>query len=68
MVAVPNQFIRTVVFLCTEETDGATQKTVPRATGFFVRVNDIDYVVTARHCVEEAFAYEYIYIRINRES
>lgn len=61
------------MFLCGQvlSDDGST-KIEPSATGFFVRVRDEgsslawDYVVTARHCIEEALADGgQLYIRIN---
>lgn len=61
-----------VVFLCVDEQgeDGVVRP-VPRATGFFVGVREeggsgiLPYVVTARHCVEEA-GRDPLYIRVNR--
>jgi len=71
MEAVPLEFLQTVVFLCVdEETESGLQRK-PKATGFFVRVpienmtDSLDYVVTARHCVDEARQYGKIYIRMN---
>lgn len=73
MVAVPDAYIRTVVFLCVDERDDLGKpRRIPQATGFFVRVplnvrltESVDYLVTARHCVEEAMGYEHLWIRWN---
>ena len=74
METVPDDYMKTVVFLCVDdEVDGSISH-IPKATGFFVRVRlentpdcVVDYVVTARHCVEEARPYGQIYIRQNRK-
>jgi len=74
MEAVPEEYLRTVVFLCVDEQTESGTKRVPKATGFLVRVpiegsinNALDYVVTARHCIHEASSYRQIYIRENRK-
>src|SRR5688500_9791723 len=62
--------LSSVVFLCNEEQgeDGVIRPE-PRATAFFVGVREeggpgvLPYVVTARHCVEEAS--DPLYIRVN---
>ena len=72
MEAVPEEYLKTVVFLCVDEQTANGTHLVPKATGFFVRVtlegsnsDALDYVVTARHCIEEARPYGHIYIREN---
>lgn len=75
MVAVPDDFLRTVVFLCVDEPgDSGIIRPVPKATGFFVRVPleshpsaSVDYLVTARHCIEEAMGAGTLYVRWNRK-
>ena len=74
MVPVPEEFLQTVVFLCVDRSENGITKREPEATGFFVRVPlnskpaaGIDYVVTARHCVEEARAYGTLHVRINKK-
>ena len=76
MVAVPEEFLKSVVFLCVDEPDedGIVQR-IPKATGFFVRVplNDgtaggVDYLVTARHCIEAAVPYEKVFLRWNKKA
>jgi hypothetical protein len=73
MEAVPDENLKTVVFLCVEEETEGGKKRIPRATGFLVNVpiEDspgyiIEYVVTARHCIHEAVKYKQIFIRANR--
>ncbi len=76
MVAVPSDYMRIVVFLTVEERgDDNLLRRIPKATGFILRVPiegisgaAVDYVVTARHCIEEARPYGNIYIRLNRSS
>lgn len=75
MIAVPQEYLRSVGFLCVAEPDGHGKiRQVPKATGFFVRVPlesvrsaSVDYLVTARHCIEEAMPYGNISIRWNRK-
>lgn len=75
MEAIPDKYMKTVAFLCVDEpSTGEANKRIPKATGFFVRVPiegsnvlSIDYVVTARHCIEKARQYGNIYIRGNRK-
>jgi hypothetical protein len=74
MEAIPNNHMKTVVFLCVDESIMGSTKRIPKATGFFVRVpiegsNDlyVDYIVTARHCIEEARQYGVVYVRGNRK-
>ncbi len=77
MVAVPEEFIKTVFFLCVDKLgDGGVSRRTPAATGFFVRVPleggqglAVDYLVTARHCVEDARAggSDALYIRFNKK-
>lgn len=75
MEAVSEESLRTVVFLCVDEPTENGVKRVPKATGLFVRVpienspnHSVDYVVTARHCIEEARPFKYLYIRANRKA
>ncbi len=78
MVDVPNEYLSCVSFLCVDEPDNSGAiRPVPTATGFFVRVPldstppaAIDYVVTARHCVEKARreGHDTIYIRFNKKT
>ena len=78
MVAVPDDYLRAVVFLCIDEpNESGVPRRIPKATGFFVRVRlteqpvteqpapTVDYLVTARHCVEEAMRYEHLWVRWN---
>ena len=78
MVDVSDEFLSCVCFLCVDEPDksGAVGP-VPTATGFFVgvplgstRSPRSRYVVTARHCIEQARAggKNTIYIRFNRKT
>jgi len=73
MVAVPENFMKASVFLCAEQSEGATTVRIPRATGFLVRVDDadlkVDDLVTARHCVHEARAegHSTLWLRANRK-
>lgn len=74
MVAVPPEFLQTVFFLCVDKREDGVTKREPQATSFFVRVplntkpaTGVDYVVTARHCIEEAREYGTPYVRINRK-
>lgn len=61
MMAVPEDHLRCVAFLTLDEADdnGGIRR-VPRATAFFVGIHvegtpyRVDYIVTARHCIEEA--------------
>ena len=77
MVAVPDDYAKTVFFLCVDKVgnDGVSRRT-PAATGFFVRVPlegsqglAVDYLVTARHCIEDARAdgSDALYIRFNKK-
>jgi len=75
MEAIPEEYPKTVVFLCVEEQREGAKQPIPKATGFFVGVHiedspdlRIDYAVTARHCIEEARQHGGIYIRVNRKS
>ena len=75
MVAIPEEFLRSVGFLCVDEPDGdGDVRRIPKATAFFVRVpleesSDarVDYLVTARHCIEEAMPYGDVFVRWNRK-
>ncbi|MEE9261826.1 MAG: hypothetical protein V3U95_04520, partial [Dehalococcoidia bacterium] len=76
MVAVPEAYLRSIGFLCVDEPDGyGNMHRTPKATAFFVRVPlestiakaSVDYLVTARHCIEEAMSYGSIFIRWNRK-
>ncbi len=75
MVPVPEGFLRTVFFLCVEKEDeDGERRRQPHATGFFVRVPLLgdrqagaDYMVTARHCINEARPYDNVYIRFNKK-
>lgn len=78
MVAVPEEFLRTVFFLCIDEVGrDAVLRRTPVATGFFVRVPlegsqslAVDYLVTARHCLEEARAHGSgaLFVRFNKKA
>lgn len=75
MEAIPEEYLKTVVFLCVDEQMEGVKQRIPKATGFFVRVQiedsldlGMDYVVTARHCIEEARQYGEVHIRANRKS
>lgn len=73
-----SEFLSCVCFLCVDEPDNSgAVGSVPTATGFFVGVPlgstppaRIDYVVTARHCIEQARAggKDTLYIRFNRKT
>jgi len=71
MIKVPDLCMQSVVFLCTDETDDDNKIVrTPQATGFFVSVpltQDvwIEYLVTARHCIEMAIPYGKLYVRCN---
>lgn len=71
MIRVPEEHLKSVVFLCVdkENNEGKTIRT-PSATGFYVRVplsKDawVVYLVTARHCIDEARQYGKLYVRTN---
>lgn len=75
MEAIPEEYLKTVVFLCVDEPTANGTQRVPKATGFFVRVplddstnQAVDYVVTARHCIYKAQRYGQVYIRENLKS
>lgn len=72
MEAIPSDYIKTVVFLCVDEPTKNGTNREPKATGFFVRVPiedttdyRVDYVVTARHCIDKARQYGKLYVRFN---
>lgn len=71
MIRIDDDFIKSVIFLCVDEPDKQHQIVrKPKATGFFVRVTltksaRVDYVVTARHCIDEAKEYGKLYVRLN---
>jgi hypothetical protein len=72
MQAIPEEYLRMVVFLCVNEEHQGNIKRIPKATGFFVRVpiegasnKFLDYIITARHCIEEAQKYHDLFIRMN---
>ncbi|MGD0116095.1 MAG: hypothetical protein ABSC13_08860 [Dehalococcoidia bacterium] len=75
MVAIPEEYIKSAVFICVKERRGAVEELVPKATAFWVSValegtqgrGHVAYFVTARHCLYEASAegYEKIYLRFN---
>ena len=76
MVAVPEGYLRSVGFLCVDEPDDSgIKRRIPKATAFFVRVPlesvpnaRVDYLVTARHCIEEAVMLDgNVFIRWNRK-
>jgi hypothetical protein len=74
MVAVPKEYFQTVLFLCVGKPHKGITRRVPQATAFFVRVPlnsnppaGVDYVITARHCIEEAREYDSLYVRINKK-
>jgi hypothetical protein len=73
MVAVPEGFTRPVCFLCVDKETAEGVIREPKATGFFVGFplegvpnTRIDYLVTARHCIEEARPYGTLFARFNR--
>jgi hypothetical protein len=79
MVAVPEEYFQTVFFLCVDKPDETNKRIVkrePQATGFFVRVPlnsnppaGADYLITARHCIEDARQYGgTLYVRINKKA
>ena len=76
MEAVPEDYLKSVVFLTVDVVEDGIQKRKPKATGFLVVVlmegtNDLraHYVVTARHCIDVARRCgDKIYIRMNRKS
>lgn len=75
MEAIPEDFMKTVVFLCVDESIDGVTKRIPKATGFFVRVPvedstdiSIDYLVTAGHCINEARKYGILHIRVNHKA
>lgn len=75
MEAVPDEAMRTVVFLCVDEQGEGGTRRVPKATGLFVRVpvedspsHAVDYIVTARHCIDSARPFKNLYIRLNRKN
>ena len=76
MEVIHDEYLKTVVFLCVIDT-GATGVVIstPKATGFLVSVplegthdTRVNYVVTARHCLEGARAdnCQQLNIRLNR--
>jgi hypothetical protein len=74
MVAIPEAFIKSAVFLCVEEGSKAgVMKLIPKATAFLVSIpiegttGHVAYFVTARHCLYEARAegHDTIYLRFN---
>ena len=72
MEAVPDELLRSTVFLSVRTVDGGVSGNKPVATGFWVRVpiegfpgKGADYIVTARHCIEEARGRGSIFIRYN---
>lgn len=68
MVRVPEDYLKSVVFLCVDKPRaGGIKGRVPEATGFFVRFAEKDYLVTARHFVEETYDYHDLYIRFNKK-
>ena len=75
MEAIPEGYMKTVVFLCVDEPINGGTKRVPKATGFLahVPVEDstdlgVDYLVTAGHCINEARQYGVVHIRVNRKA
>jgi hypothetical protein len=69
-VRIGDDYLNTVTFLCVEEQlDDGVFRPVPRATAFLVLVTEAGlnyyYVVTARHCIEEA-GRDPLYVRVNR--
>ena len=75
MITVPEDFLHSVVFLSVDERDSnGEMHRLPKATGFFVRVPlestpnlSVDYLVTARHCVEAAMPSDNLYLRLNKK-
>ncbi len=76
MVPVPEDFIKSAVFISVEDQSpsGVVQR-LPKATAFLVSVpiegttGHVGYFVTARHCLLEARAerHDSIYLRLNRK-
>lgn len=76
MVAVPDAFVRSAVFLSVEESlPSGDSARIPSATAFLVSVplegtdtGHVGYFVTARHCLYEARAagHDVVYLRLNR--
>ncbi len=72
MLRIPEENLRCVAFLTVDEPDGNNViHRVPKATAFFVGVraedtpHRVDYIITARHCIEEAGANRPLFIRFN---
>ena len=65
MVAVPEEYLETVVFLCVDRPGPGVGGHVPIATAFILKVpvgtgtraRGVDYFVTARHNIDKARAY-----------
>ena len=77
MVALPEEYLKTVAFLCVQETSERGEKHfVPKSTSFMVAVQlegtevRLGYFVTARHCIYAARAegHRDIFLRLNRKT
>ncbi|MHB8085555.1 MAG: hypothetical protein ACYDHZ_06995 [Dehalococcoidia bacterium] len=78
MVGLPDELMKSVVFLCVDKVDkkddiAGKKRRVAAATGFFVKVSlkrdvFIEYLVTARHCIDEARKHQTLYVRCNLRS
>ncbi|MCH8994086.1 MAG: hypothetical protein IH959_03865 [Chloroflexi bacterium] len=80
MGEIPEAHIKSVFFLCIDKRgDGGVVKREPAATGFFVKVPlrvgaatiRVEYLVTARHCIDEArrdAVDDKLYVRFNLKS
>ena len=75
MEAVSEESLRTVVFLCVDQSDSVGTRRLPKATGLLVTVpvenspnHTVHYIVTARHCIDEARQFKCLYVRMNRKT
>jgi hypothetical protein len=67
---VPDAILSSAVYLCIKDANGAVR---PAGTGFFLSIRSETregishgYLVTARHCIENAKPYGVLYARMNR--
>jgi hypothetical protein len=67
---VPDDLLGSAVYLCVKDANGAVR---PAGTGFFLAIESElregishGYLVTARHCIENAERYGALYARMNR--
>ena len=73
MVAIPDDFLRSSVFLCVEENVYGVTERVPKATAVLIALSlsntaRVTYAVTARHAIYEARPYGKLFIRMNTKS